>query len=94
MKFENKRFQYDGMYLTYDGKFVARFKRGGKTDFVKFLVKNFTVEEYFAALQKLPPVSVLETKGYVTAQVKKLLKIAGFEQSQAGLQAYLIKSVA
>jgi len=89
MKFDKTLFKYDGMYLTYNGEFVARFKRGGKTEFLNFLVKNFTVEEYFAARKTLQPVEVLETRGFVSAKIKRFLKLVGFEQTQAGLQAYL-----
>ena len=94
MKFQTAKFEYDGMYLTYEGQFVARFKRGGKTEFVKFLVKNFTVEEYFAARETLQPIEVLETRGFVSAKIKRLLKLVGYEPTQAGMQAYLNKKVA
>jgi flavodoxin len=88
-KFDKSQFTYDGMYLTYQGKFVARFKRGGKQEFLNFLVKNFSVDEYFAKLSGSTPIQVLETKGYVAPKVKKLLKIAGYPQTQAGFDAYL-----
>ena len=89
MKFVKANFEYDGMYLKYDGKFVARFKRGGKVEFLSFLIKNFTVDEYFAALETLAPVEVLETKGFVSAKIKRFLKLVGFEPTQAGLALYL-----
>jgi hypothetical protein len=47
---------YGSEYVDYniDGKskFVARFKykRGSKGSFITFLIKNFTVEEYFGRL--------------------------------------------
>ena len=56
MKFEKKLFVKDGPYCMYpvNGKltFVARFKHvpTRRTKFVAFLIKNFTVEEYFDAL--------------------------------------------
>ena len=68
-KFINCEFHYDGLYLTYgqDRQFVARFKRGGMVAFKKFLRDNFTVEEYFALRDKdLAPITILETKGYVS----------------------------
>lgn len=89
MKFQKSQFEYDGMYLKYNGKFVSRFKYGGKTDFVNFLVKNFTVDEYFTKLVGRTPMEVLESKGYVSAKVKKLLKFAGFEPTRAGVDAYI-----
>lgn len=64
-----------GQYFTADEKFVARFKysaqRNRKAGFIKFLVNNFTPEEYFSrtanrADGKLgeTPLGVLESKGY------------------------------
>jgi hypothetical protein len=90
-KFNPEQFVYDGMYLQYQGQFVARFKRGGKTEFVRFLVKNFTVEEYFFALERLQPMEILQHKGFVSPAIKKVLKIWGFEPTQAGMQAYLAR---
>jgi hypothetical protein len=94
MKFQTEKFKYDGMYLTYEGQFIARFKRGGKVEFVKFLVKNFSVEEYFAARSTLQPIQVLETKGFVSAKIKSCLKKLGYAPTQAGMKAYLDKKVA
>ena len=54
-------------------RFVSRFKHGnaGKcaTHFIEFLTANFTPEEYFALKETKAPVSVLETKGYVSYNV-------------------------
>jgi hypothetical protein len=64
-------------YVTYEGKFVARFKhvRSNKSGFISFLVKNFSVEEYFAAMERgNAPATILETKGYVPAHIKRWLK--------------------
>ena len=86
--FDNNQFQFDGMYLTYGPKrrFVARFKRGGMVAFKKFLRENFTVEEYFSLLdQDLPPLKVLELKGYVSPNVAKILKMRGYPMTQEGL---------
>jgi hypothetical protein len=72
-KFIKEQFNYDGMYLTYgpDRKFVARFKRGGQADFKRFLVQNFTVDEYFAQLADSAPLTVLMSKGYESPAVRK-----------------------
>lgn len=79
-----------GMYAMYQGKFVARFKHGGRTPFLAFLVKNFTVEEYFARLEAGEmPLNILESKGYVSPTVKKLLKAAGFPQTVEGMWSYV-----
>lgn len=78
-KFEKAGFNFDGMYLTYgeDRRFVARFKRGGMASFKSFLVKNFTVEQYFYFTETLrhPPLTVLELKGYVSPAMKKAIKL-------------------
>ena len=85
-KFVNKNFDYDGMYLKYDGKFVARFKYGGMVAFKKFLRENFTVEEYFDLLENkgLAPLKVLETKGYVSPNVARILKMRGYPMTLEG----------
>ena len=92
--FDNKDFDYDGMYLTYkDGygngrkrRFVARFKYGGMVAFKKFLRENFTVDEYFDLLENegLAPLKVLETKGYVSPKVAKILKMRGYPMTLEG----------
>lgn len=52
-------------------RFVARFKHRaahlkGRAQFAAFLMKNFTVEEYFAALAAGDaPLNILEKKGYI-----------------------------
>lgn len=81
MKFEKDGFNFDGMYLTYlvDGerKFVARFKRGGMGHFKSFLVKNFTVEEYFSMLETMTPMDILFTKGYCSPAMMKVKQMYG-----------------
>jgi hypothetical protein len=56
-------------------RFVARFKygRGSKARFLTFLIKNFTVEEYFARLEDggEAPALILESKGYVRNAPKR-----------------------
>ena len=98
MKFDVNHFSWDGEYLMYwsfdsgEKHFVARFKRrSDRTGFVHFLRKNFTVEEYFHKLvvEKTPPVTILETKGYVSTTVKKILKEAGYPTTQEGKEKYL-----
>ena len=39
--FKKENFDYSGGYLTYEGKFVARFKYGGPITMAKF--KNFLI---------------------------------------------------
>jgi hypothetical protein len=76
-------FTNDAGYVTYDGKFVARFKYGNRAGFIAFLVKHFTVEEYFTMLDSkhpsgsrtLAPAEVLETKGYICDNTKRAVKL-------------------
>lgn len=99
-KFDKDQFSYNGGYLMYGQyperpKFVARFKyKGGdKAGFLSFLIKNFTPAEYFARLDAgETPVGITESKGYVSATVKKILKQQGFAPTIAGKNAY-IKSI-
>jgi len=96
-QFANKDFRYDGMYLTYgeDRRFVARFKYGGMVAFKKFLRENFTVEEYFDLLDSgLPPLKVLETKGYVSPNAAKILKSRGYPMTQEGLKQMIGDDIA
>ena len=102
-KFQKELFSYNGGFLMYGNgyperaKFVARFKyRGGnKAGFMSFLIKNFTPEEYFARLDaKETPVAILESKGYVSATVKKILKQAGFAPTIEGKRRFLDQRVA
>lgn len=78
--FNKANFSYHGGYLTYEGKFVARFKHvpANKPGFLKFLIANFTTEEYFAAREKNDnsgaPVCILEAKGYVPTHILKWLR--------------------
>tara|TARA_R110000824_G_scaffold162525_1_gene338216 strand:- start:903 stop:1217 length:315 start_codon:yes stop_codon:yes gene_type:complete len=86
-----KHFKFDGMYLKYENRFIARFKNGGMVAFKKFLRENFTIEEYFNLLNgcELPPLKILETKGYISPQVYQTLKLSGYEPTPAGKMEYL-----
>lgn len=76
-KFDKAGFNFDGMYLMYEGNFIARFKRGGMGSFKSFLVKNFSVEEYLKLVNEfnMAPLTALETKGYVSPAMKKAIKL-------------------
>lgn len=79
-----------GEVAMYNGKFVARFKRGGRADFISFLCKNFTVEEYFASLEKGHlPLDILQSKGYVSPTVRKVLRAAGYAPTAEGQKLYI-----
>ena len=78
-----------GETATYNGKFVARFKRGGRGSFLTFLCKNFTVEEYFSRLDGGEmPLKILESKGYILPHIKKWLKEGGYPVTPAGYQNF------
>jgi hypothetical protein len=70
---------------------VARFKYNRDcTSFRTFLTKNFTPDEYFGlTANRVTPLGALETKGYVSSNVKKILKEAGYPQTQDGKKQYL-----
>lgn len=64
-------------YVTYDGAFVARFKRGKKfsASFIEFLIDNFTVEEYFARLTAgEAPLTILRSAGYIHPSIARKLQ--------------------
>lgn len=87
-KFDKSKFT-GTEYTMYEGVFVARFKYGGRADFLKFLIANYTVEEYFKHLETNPPLKVLEMKGYVSKKVKNLLKTVGYAETCEGFDQYL-----
>jgi hypothetical protein len=93
MKFNKEQFNFDGMYLTYgaERRFVARFKRrSAKESFQAFLIKNFTVEEYFARIDaKESPLKIVEDKGYILPHIKRWLKERGYEVSKAGFEQWM-----
>ena len=79
-QFNKELFDYSAGWLTYRTdiktrpEFIARFKynKSDKPSFVKFLIKNFTVEEYRNLTNKvnLAPLQALATKGYVPPSMK------------------------
>lgn len=88
-------FHYSGGYLTYNAKFVARFKylRNGMGDFKKFLVTNFTPDEYFALLEKRDtPIGILQTKGYVQPHIRKELERQGYPVNLEGFRQMMLDS--
>lgn len=95
---------YGSEYVDYNiggptgtSKFVARFKysRSGKTSFINFLCKNFTVEEYFGRLEGgEAPLSILESKGFVLPHIKKELKRLGYELTPAGFRKMIDDQIA
>ena len=62
-----KLFTTDGQYLRYENKIVARFKHTTRLrkSFRKFLINNFTADEYFAAKDSgIAPFDIAESKGW------------------------------
>jgi hypothetical protein len=94
-KFAKENFSNSGGYITYgqDRKFIARFKyaKNGAGSFITFLIKNFTVEEYFAAYDANGgfPLKIVEEKGYLLPHIKTWLKRDGYEVSKAGFDKYI-----
>ena len=100
-RFDNKRFYYNGEMLFYHvpgeelKRFVARFKNGGMVAFKKFLRDNFTVEEYFGLLDSgMAPLRALETKGYISPNVAKILKMRGYPMTLEGIDMMMDDEIA
>lgn len=94
--FNKDDFMNYGMYVHYmvegDSKFVARFKyaSSGKRSFITFLIKNFTVEEYFGRLAAgETPLTILQSKGYLQPHIKKYLKQLGYPVTSAGYERFI-----
>lgn len=77
-QFVKERFSYFNGYLSYyidyehHPKFVAKFKYGNAfrgnitmAKFRNFLIKNFTVEEYFKKVENSTPYQVVVDRGIV-----------------------------
>lgn len=106
-RFVKDQFKKNGEYVQYcldpmpcawdRRKFVARFKyvRGSKASFLAFLVKNFTVEEYFGRMDKgESPNDILESKGYVMPHIAKRLKAQGYPCTPEGFRQMIRNEVA
>lgn len=76
-------------------KFIARFKycARDKAGFQAFLIKNFTVEEYFGRDGDCSPVKMLEAKGYISATVRQILKRTDYPQTTQGYKDYITDQV-
>jgi hypothetical protein len=90
--FLKSEFHFDGEYLTYQGQFVARFKYVQRNvgGFRSFLIKHFTPEEYFRRLgADESPLTVLQSKGYVSSHIKRWLAQAGLPQTREGYEEFV-----
>ena len=75
-------------------KFVARFKMAGAGTFKTFLIKNFTVEEYFGRMDAgESPLEIAKSKGYILPHIKKQMKDLGYKLTKEGYQEYLENEV-
>lgn len=85
-----------GRFFSTEEKFVARFKYSSRdrAGFQKFLVENFTPTEYFARLTAgETPVKILESKGYISATIKAMLKEGGYSIDQKGVKAMIADDI-
>lgn len=91
-------------YVMYgpDRMFIGRFKYSRAAacakHFVKFLIANFTVEEYLEGLQtpnpkfprnKLAPAEVLRTKGFVDYNTLQAMKQGGYATEREMMDAIM-----
>lgn len=61
-QFVKENFTFDGMYLKYDGQFIARYKHRHpvtKAKMIKVLIKHYVVEEFLARLENSAPMQIL-----------------------------------
>ena len=79
-------------YIFYGAKFVARLKYDAKTSapsFKRFLIDNFTVEEYFERITNNEmPLDILRSKGYLLLHIRQRLKRDGYPQTVEGYQSW------
>ena len=69
------------------GRVIARFKygRGGMASFMAHLRKNWTVEDYLAKEKEgLAPLQIVNLTGYISSNVKKMLKRGGYPVTAQG----------
>lgn len=100
--FQKDNFYGYGEYIDYNvsetkSRFVARFKykKSSKTSFINFLIKNFSVEEYFGRMDAgEAPLTILQSKGYLQPHIKKMLRDAEYPVTVAGLQALIANRIA
>ena len=80
MPFIKKNFTRHNGYVSYDNKFVARFKTQRKriTPFIKFLVSSVSPEDYFARLDAgETPVGIVKSMGYECPILKAFMVANG-----------------
>lgn len=94
-QFTRSNLTQDGLYVRYNDQVIARFKRGGTATFITFLIKNFTVEEYFTLQESgLQPLQIAESRGYLLPHIRKWLKEAGLPVTPAGFRMLVEQNLA
>jgi len=97
MNFSKENFSYGGGYLSYfvngEYKFIARLKyaqTSSKGPWITFMVKNFTVEEYFSRMENGEgPLTIMESKGFILSHIKKWLRDGGYPVTQEGYKQFM-----
>lgn len=98
--FNKNNFNYSGGYLTYNVGtlekpkyvFIARFRNGSRSSFISFLIKNFSVQDYLSRLDnREAPLEILNSAGYISPNVRKVLKSYRLPATQEGLVALRAK---
>lgn len=95
--FNKEFFCINSGYITYQGKFVARFKyqRGSARGFAKFVADNFSVEEYFQRLNDgESPLPIAESRGYIQPHIKRILKTMGYPVTVEGKRMLVVDQIA
>jgi hypothetical protein len=90
--FDKYKFDISNAYISYERRFVAKFKYKPRNapGFVSFLIKNFTVEEFFGRVDAGESIDLIaESKGYLQPHIRKLLVEAGLPVTPAGRDEYL-----
>jgi hypothetical protein len=65
-RFVKENFTFDGMYLKYDGQFIARYKHRHpvtKAKMIKVLIKRYNVEDFLARSKTTAPMEILREDG-------------------------------
>jgi|TARA_R100000655_G_scaffold4209_2_gene13668 hypothetical protein len=71
--------------------FVARFKHvsSNAKSFINHLIKNWTVQNYFAELDNdVAPLRIVKKTGYISPHIKRWLKADGYPQTAEGYAAW------
>lgn len=84
--FIKAEFSFEGnsseVWVKYNREVIARFKcaraKSNAKDFVKFLVANYSVEEYAEKRESLAPLQILKEKGYQSLNMRKAIEAGNY----------------